>query len=129
MTDEKKARLKQIREKLKSLSDQEKKQLLDNGLIATIDGKILSTHNTMMCYLQTPGIFSGNATLPTVVGGFKQWKNAGRYIVKGQHGMTIFFPVGPKVETENGEKLVEAEHFYTASVFDITQTENMEVKS
>ena len=120
MNEERKARLNQIREKLKNLSEEEKKKLLDNGLIATIEGRFLSPRNTMMVYLQCPD------NIPTVVGGFKQWKAAGRVVMKGQHGMSILFPIGPKVETEDGES-VEPEYFSVATVFDILQTEEIEV--
>ncbi len=111
---EKIARIKSIREKILSLSDQER-EALSSISIPTIEGRFLSKHNVMMIVFQ----FSFT---PTVVGGFKQWLKAGRSVKKGEHGAIILFPVGPKDDQGN---LEEAERFYSATVFDISQTESI----
>lgn len=61
---EKMARIKAIREKILSLS-QEEREALASISIPTIEGRFLSKHNVMMIVFQ----FSFT---PTVVGGFKQ---------------------------------------------------------
>ena len=115
---EKQAKMKAIREKMKALTEEQKQALLSHGLIATIEGRYLSPRNTMICYLQA-GMNGGK--LPTVVGGYKQMKAAGRQVIKGEHGYTIIFPAMTK--NDDGEE--EAERFMMATVFDISQTEEM----
>jgi hypothetical protein len=109
---EKMAKIKAIREKILSLSDQEREALTAIS-IPTIEGRFLSRHNVMMIIFQFP--FN-----PTVVGGFKQWLKAGRSVKKGEHGAVILYPVGPKDDQGN---LEDAERFFSATVFDISQTE------
>ena len=75
MTPERKSQVKQLREKLANLSPEQRQELTSRGFIATIEGRTLSAHNTMMVYMQTPGIFGGNGCqLPSVVGGYRQRK-------------------------------------------------------
>jgi antirestriction protein ArdC len=59
---------------------------------------------------------------PTVVGGFKQWLKAGRSVRQGEHGAIILYPVGPKDQEGN---LEDPERFFSATVFDISQTESI----
>ena len=118
MTPERQARLKELRNKLTSLTPEQRQLLLDRGLIATVEGRTLSAHNTIMVYFQSNG-----HAIPTVVGGFQQWKASGRSVKKGEHGYTIWFPIGDK--DENGD-ILSAEKFYTGTVFDISQTEIIE---
>ena len=98
MTPEKKQQLKELMERLKALTPAQRQLLLDRGMIATIEGRVLSAHNTIMVYFQS------TRTIPTLVGGFKQWKAAGRTVKRGEHGLTIWFPVGQK--DEEGELVV-----------------------
>ncbi len=58
----------------------------------------------------------------TVVGGFNKWLAAGRCVAKGQHGFSIWVPVGPKSKTEDGETVTEKTGFVLGTVFDISQT-------
>ncbi len=116
MTPDRSARLKELRGRLTNLTEEERKALTSRALIATVEGHVLSPANTMLVYLQSNGV------TPTVVGGYQQWRKAGRQVSKGQHGFTIWFPVGSK----NGNGDVEdVETFYTATVFDISQTEEV----
>ncbi len=114
MTEDRKAKLKELQAKLKALTPEQRQALANRGVIATIEGRTLSVHNTILLQLQS------NGTIPTIVVGYNQWKAAGRFVKQGQHGFTIWFPIGPK--NDDGE-LLEAERFYTGTVFDITQTE------
>jgi len=118
MTTERKARLKELREQLSKLTPEQRQGLADRGIIATIEGRQLSLHNTILVYLQS------NGQTPTIVGGYQQWKRAGRHVSKGQHGMMIWFPVGEK-NKDTGELVGGPETFYTATVFDIGQTEEL----
>lgn len=112
---ERQAKVSELRTKLSHLTQEQRQELINGGIIATIEGRTLSLHNTLILYIQADG------TLPTIVGGYKQWKAAGRQVVKGQHGSMIWFPVGDK-DKETGD-IISAERYFTATVFDISQTE------
>ena len=115
MNAERKERIKQLRERLAGLSEAERQTLAARGMIATVEGRVLSLHNTLLVYIQS------NGRTPTIVAGFQQWRRAGKSVRKGEHGYMIWFPVGQKDE-ETGD-IVSADTYYTATVFDISQTE------
>lgn len=115
MTPERKAQLKELRTRLANLTESERQVLTARGIIATIEGRTLSLHNTIMVYLQC------NGKTPTIVGGYQQWRKAGRQVKKGEHGYIIWFPTGRKNE-ETGD-IEEIETYYTGTVFDVSQTE------
>ncbi len=116
MTEDKKQRIAELRRKLASLTDTEKQALTSRGIIATIEGRQLSLHNTWLVYLQC------NGNTPSVVGGYQQWKKAGKQVKRGEHGYMIWFPIGTK--NEDGD-ILAAERFFTGTVFDISQIENI----
>jgi hypothetical protein len=107
--------LKEVRNKLKSLSEQEKAQLQASIGVVTIEGRVLSPYNTMLVAVQNPKA--------TVVGGYRQWQNANRQVMKGESGIAIWIPSTKKSENADDEV-----NFYTATVFDISQTQEMEVE-
>ncbi len=109
-----KDRISILRKKLASLSPMQRQAIADKLGIVTVEGRSLSTCNQVLLALQLPN--------PTIVGGFKQWLKAGRYVRKGEHGALIFFPVGQK--DENGD-VEDAEKFFVAAVFDISQTDEL----
>lgn len=115
MTTERKERINQLRNKLLSLTEAQRESFASKGLVSTIEGRILSLHNTILLYLQSNGSF------PTIVGGYKQWQRARRQVMKDSHGYLIWFPIGTK--DEETDNIIEAERFYMATVFDISQTE------
>ena len=114
MTPERKAKIKALRQRLANLSEEERQALTARGLIATVEGRTLSLHNTLLVYIQ------GNGRQPSIVGGFQQWRKAGKTVKRGEHGFTIWFLAGRK-DDEN----TEVDRFYTATVFDISQVEDM----
>lgn len=116
MTPEHKAKINALRERLKTLTPDDRQQFINRGLVSTIDGHPLSITNTILVYLQSGGQY------PTIVGGFQQWRRAGKCVKRGQHGMTIWFPVGSKDADGN---IIETTKFYTTTVFDITQVEEL----
>ena len=81
----------------------------------SIEGKGYSLTNTMLILLQAP--------YATVLGGFRQWKAAGRQVRKGERGILIWVPSVSRQEGEGeGEGPAEV-HFLTGYVFDVAQTE------
>ena len=79
------------------------------GLIPTVTGGALSPFNSCIVLYQNK-----NASM---VGGFRQWKAAGRYIRKGEHGVGIWIPAA-KPESDDIR-------FFMGTVFDISQTEEI----
>ena len=111
---ERQARLKALRERFANLSEEDRKKILNLGIVATVEGHPLSMRNTILCHWQC-------RTTPTIVAGYQQWKRARKQVRKGEHGMTIWFPAGPK--DEEGEILET--RYYVTTVFDISQVEEI----
>lgn len=120
MNQERKAKVKELRQMLANMPQQDRQALAARGLIATVEGRTLSLHNTILVYLQA------NGQQPTVVAGFHQWRKAGKQVRKGEHGYMIWFPVGPK--NEDGD-IDAPDTFYTGTVFDITQVDDLAIKN
>src|SRR5262245_46008722 len=70
------------------------------------------------------------------VGGFRQWKDKGRSVKKGEHGLMIWVPTGKGEKTDDGETVPVPETeagadgekpkragFIMGTVFDVSQTE------
>ncbi len=76
-----------------------------------------------MIFLQPPDA--------TVVAGFNRWKSLGRFVKKGEKGISIFAPCRykTKVETDAGEEktVQQIRGFRVVHVFDISQTEGEEL--
>jgi hypothetical protein len=113
MTAEKKQKIADLRKRLSGITEIEKSRLISKGTVTTIEGHVLSVRNTMLCYFQFAN--------PTVVGGFQQWRKAGRTVRKGEHGMAIFTPCHTKSDDGSDET-----YFITSTVFDITQTDTID---
>jgi hypothetical protein len=121
-TDEKKAKLEKMRNYLKSLSKEERQAIADKYGYHSIDGHFYSITNQCLLGYQTIGDHSIQGTF----GGFNQWKKAGRVVSKGQHGFTIWVPIGPK--DKDTDMTTEAVKYILITVFDISQTEPMNAK-
>ena len=66
------------------LSDEERIALSRRVSIVTVEGRGLSVHNQCLLASQCP--------TATVVGGFRQWQQAGRTVKRGEHGHMIWVP-------------------------------------
>jgi len=89
--------------------------------IVTVEGHVLSLHNMALLALQNPHV--------TIVGGFRQWINAGRAVRKGEHGLMIWVPISkPKdgVEVPDGAEAPTETRFLIGTVFDVSQTDEIE---
>lgn len=115
MTPERKAQIKELREQLANMTPEQRQVLTSRGMVATVEGRALSLHNTLLLYIQS------NGRVPTIVGGYQQWRRAGKQVRKGEHGLMIWFPVGEK-DKETGD-ILSAERYFTTTVFDISQVE------
>lgn len=114
---EKRAKVREIAKRIGAMSEDQRRALIHDWP-TTIEGHRVSVHNA--CLLA----YQGKAT---VIGGFRQWKKAGRYVRKGEHGLTIWIPLGLKKHEDpnTGEVSQDGERkgFGLATVFDVSQTE------
>jgi hypothetical protein len=138
-TAEQKARAAERRERFAKLakmvsemSDEQRAELVSRvGAIVTVEGRPLSVHNSCLILTQFP--------TASVVAGFAQWKNAGRSVKKGEHGLAIWVPTGRGSTAEptaadvagaaEGEGEQKRPGFVMGTVFDITQTETEEERA
>ncbi|MFH1527571.1 MAG: ArdC family protein [Bacteroidota bacterium] len=114
---EKKEKIIKLRAILKGMSDDQRQAMADQYGIVTIEGHPLTPYNQCFLLSQAEVNF-------TVVGGFQQWKKAGRTVLKGEKGFMIFVPSGNKKEDDSTQ--LEDVFFFTATVFDISQTHVIE---
>ena len=102
--------------KIRAMTPAELERYTQAAPVVTIDGRTLSMRNQAMIIMQLDR--------PTVVGGFRQWKQAGRHVSKGQHGAMILYPrvSRPAEDADPAEAGEETISFGTATVFDVSQT-------
>ena len=115
--DERRARLRMLCKQIAGMSEQERAHLAERASIVTIEGHGLSLHNTCMVVMQRADA--------TIVGGFRQWKRAGRVVRKGEHGMGIWCPRFAGKDGEAAEGAPKLEGFIFGTVFDVSQTEEL----
>ncbi len=118
---EKKEKIIRIRKILSEMTEEQRQAIADKFGIVTAEGHLLTAHNQCFLVAQAELNFS-------VVGGYKQWQKAGRSVRKGEHGFYIFVPSKTKEETNNSAEVSaddETPFFFTAVVFDISQTEQI----
>ena len=115
---EKREKIIRIRKILSEMSEEQRQAVANKCGIVTVEGHLLTPHN--QCFLVAQSEINY-----TIVGGFQQWKKAGRIVRKGEHGFLILVPSKQKDENEIDNYIADDEDvkFYTATVFDISQTE------
>jgi len=117
LCQEKKEKIIRIRKTLSEMTEEQRHAVADKYGIVTVEGHLLTPHNQCFLVAQSEINFS-------IVGGFKQWKKAGRIVRKGEHGFLIFVP--SKIQQDENSEMISDEedvHFFTATVFDISQTD------
>ena len=123
MNPERKKQFNELRKRLNELTEDQKLEFVARvGGITNTEGKVLSQHNTILLVMQREN------NIPTVVGGYRQWQKAGRQVMKGEHGLMIWYPSPRKNDDSNGDgDDDEKVDFYIGTVFDISQTKEKEV--
>ncbi len=118
----------ELARKISQMSEEDKAAFIARfPAVVTVDGRALSGRNAMLVLMQ--------CETATIVGGFRQWINAGRCVRKGEQGLWIWIP-SQKGETEKsdawlpgatgaGEAATET-RFFMAPVFDVSQTAELE---
>ena len=95
------------------------------GNVVNIEGHVMSDWNTIFMWWQRHELGA-----LSVVGGFQQWKKAGRIVKKGERGIWMLFPMFLTRKTESGEDAIDPKtgekdiltRFRIGTVFDISQT-------
>lgn len=113
------AMLTQLADQASAMTPEELKAFLPVEVM-TIERKPLSPKNTYLVLNQLKSA--------TIVGGYDQWKNAGRFVRKGAKSLGIWVPLKPRASTPTAtpppdEEKKPAFRFKFTSVFDISQTE------
>lgn len=112
---EKKNKMKELAEAFSRLSESERLEVSAKmGGISTIEGHPLSLRNTFLLIHQRKAV--------SVVGGFQQWRKAGRIVRKGEKSLLILCPASRK-NKDNAEEGKDDVFFIGGNVFDISQTE------
>lgn len=123
VTEEMMEKAKQRREKFAQLtkrlpeSEDEREAVAVDLFIQNVEGHELSAANKILLTYQRENI--------TIVGGFQQWRKAGRHVRKGESALCIWVPAKKKegenkAPSENGKAEM---FFFLGSVWDVTQTD------
>ena len=125
-TAEQREKARERRQKMRSLAAEiskmslgERMELAKRVPVVTIEGRTLSPFNCCFVVHQNSSA--------TVVGGFRQWKAAGRCVRKGEHGMALWIPTGTgKSDQDDAQSIAsdsEGVRFVLGTVFDVSQTQ------
>ena len=116
---EKRAKFRALCKQVAGMTDTERAALAERmPALVTCEGHALSAHNQILI------AFQGGESC-TILGGFHQWRKAGRCVKKGEHGFMIWVPSGLPKSEEAGNVEGADLHFLTAHLFDISQTEEV----
>lgn len=136
-TEEQKAKAAERRERFRELAKlvaglapEQREALAMRAGIVTIEGRSLSPFNQCLLVNQFAGV--------SVVGGFQQWKRAGRSVKKGARGLSLWIPTGRADKgadldaggevSADGEGKSKGGAFIMGTVFDVSQTEPDDVE-
>ena len=78
-----------------------------------------SFHNCMLIWCQRPDA--------TQVAGFRSWLKLGRYVRRGEKGISILAPMPWKKTDEENEEVLSGINFKVVHVFDVIQTEGADL--
>lgn len=108
--------------KVAAMTDEQREEWAERFSIATCEGHVLSPTNQILVGMQ--------CETATLVGGFNQWKRAGRAVKRGEKGIAIWIPTAdkkpaPDAAGREGEGKDEGDsvRFLMGTVFDVSQTE------
>lgn len=123
--EERRQALKALWQKVSEMTEEQRAEFAEKvGTVVTCEGHPLTVNNTILLAYQADNV--------TVVGGFQQWKQAGRQVMKGQRALGIWIPGNKKDDPHKqpGEISDDKPSFFIfGSVFDISQTEPIQAQS
>ena len=109
---EKRDKIRNLAKTFASMTEDQRVAISNKYSIRTVEGRSLSPRNQFLIAMQLPQ--------SSLVGGYNQWKKAGRVVQKGQHGAAILVP-----SVKDSDKTDRELFFFTATVFDVSQTEEI----
>lgn len=118
---ERREKMRELSKRIAALSPEQRQAIANKNGVFTIAGRPLSTFNTVFILNQNERA--------SVVGGFRQWKDAGRSVKKGESGLALWVPCSKKetaapADAPEGTEAEGARPSYIIGyVFDITQTQ------
>ena len=115
---ERRAKFTRLVQAVAKMTDEERQSIFEQlGTVPTCEGHALSIFNTCLLFSQAGPTIS-------MVGGFQQWRRAGRQVRKGEHGYAIWVPIATgKQEPSDADDSDDKLHFILGTVFDISQTD------
>lgn len=122
---ERRDRFRSIVKRIAAMPEADREALSKKVLAANVDGHVLSPHNQCLLAVQCPHV--------TIVGGFRQWREQGRTVRRGEHGHMIWVPITygepsddtPQPSDMDGQEKKSGVGFIVGTVFDISQTEEL----
>ena len=116
--DEKRQKVRAMAQRISQMTPDEQ-AALTHGMIATIEGHTLSGTNQILVAMQ--------GCRDNIVAGFRQWKSKGRTVRKGEHGFSIWVPIGLRDDDQDDNGSGKSDlHFMLGTVFGISQTDPIE---
>ena len=117
---ERRARVSALAGEIRKMTDSQRAQMAQQMPVITIEGRCLSVFNQCLLASQQGSV--------TVVGGFKQWRSAGRIVRKGERGLALWVPLGGAQEGEDTDT-EERPRFMLGTVFDVSQTDEIQAQA
>ena len=114
--DERRAKFRKLAKQVADMEPEQRSQLAMKMPVVTVEGRTLSPFNCCLITSQNP--------TATVVGGFRQWIASGRAVRKGEHGLCLWVPTGKKAPEGEPDEV----HFLIGTVFDVSQTDEIETE-
>ena len=107
------ARIKELLTVIAAMSETDRQALAAKITVTTCEGRRLSAFNHCMVVNQMEDA--------TIIGGLHQWREQGRKVRKGEHGLYIWVPAGER-DAQGQTVFVDEKRFVLVAVFDVSQT-------
>lgn len=119
-------KMKAIAAQVAKMTEQERAAIAERMPVFTVAGHAISARNTVLLAMQ-------QESPVTIIGGFRQWLEAGRVVRKGEKAAYILRPVVRKGDADQGDDAgAEGENssrfFVQIPMFDVSQTDVLEAK-
>lgn len=120
-----KPEMKEIAAKVAAMTEEQRAEIAARMPVITIAGHVISQRNTVLLALQKEEPI-------TIIGGFRQWIEAGRAVRKGEKAAYILRPAMKKSAEDSGQDGAEdgdkgARFFVQVPMFDVSQTDPLPV--
>jgi hypothetical protein len=119
-------KMKAIAAQVAKMTEAERAAIAERMPVVTIAGHVISARNTVLLAMQS-------ADPVTIIGGFRQWLEAGRVVRKGEKAAYILRPIVRKGEAAQdgagdagGDGEDVSRFFVPVPMFDVGQTDTLE---